>query len=89
MKDLLLYIVKHLVDNPDEVTVEELIQDDETITLKLHVNDADMGKVIGKEGRVIKAVRSIVRIAAIRAQKRVYIVLNDQEEKDQHEDVSE
>lgn len=89
MKNLLTYIVRHLVDNPDEVFVEEVVQEDGTVTLKLAVNEADMGKVIGKDGRVIKAIRSIVRIAAIRAQKRVYIVLNDQEEKEQREDGAE
>lgn len=80
MKDLLHYILTHIVDNPDAVVIDETVAEDESVTLKVTVNDADIGKVIGKEGRVIKAIRSIVRIAAIRANKRVYITLNDDNE---------
>ncbi|GIW60886.1 MAG: UPF0109 protein [Patescibacteria group bacterium] len=88
MKDLLHYIITSIVDKKDAVLIEEEIQEDGTVTLRLHVDDADMGKVIGKEGRVIKAIRSIVRIAAIREQKKVYIVLKDDEVKEEQQEES-
>jgi predicted RNA-binding protein YlqC (UPF0109 family) len=89
MKDLLHYIVTSIVDKKDAVLIEEEIQDDGTVTLRLRVDDADMGKVIGKEGRVIKAIRSIVRIAAIRERKKVYIVLKEDEvKKEEQQDES-
>ena len=55
-----MYIVKALVDNPDEVTVEETMQKDEII-LKLKVSQDDVGKVIGKQGRIAKAIRTVLK----------------------------
>ena len=60
MKELVLDIAKALVDNPDAVVVEETRKDDEII-LKLTVSQDDMGKVIGKQGRIAKAIRTVVR----------------------------
>ena len=62
MKELVMYIVKALVDNPDEVTVEETMQKDEII-LKLKVSQDDVGKVIGKQGRIAKAIRTVLKSA--------------------------
>lgn len=62
MKELVMYIVKALVDNPDEVTIEETMKKDE-IVLKLKVSQDDVGKVIGKQGRIAKAVRTVLRSA--------------------------
>ena len=62
MKELVMYIVKALVDNPDEVTVEETMQKDEII-LKLKVSQDDVGKVIGKQGRIAKAIRTVLKFA--------------------------
>ena len=62
MKELVLDIAKALVDNPDAVVVEETRKDDEII-LKLTVSQDDMGKVIGKQGRIAKAIRTVVRSA--------------------------
>jgi len=65
MKELIEYIAKAIVDNPDEVRVtEEPFEDG--IVLKLQVAPEDTGKVIGKEGRIAKAMRTLLRVAAIR-----------------------
>lgn len=65
MRELVLDIAKALVDNPDEVIVEETKAKNEII-LKLKVSSDDMGKVIGKQGRIAKAIRTVVRSAANR-----------------------
>ena len=70
MKELVIDIVKALVDNPDEVTVEETRKKGEII-LKLSVSQEDMGKVIGKQGRIAKAIRTVVRSAANREKVKV------------------
>ena len=63
MKELVEVIAKALVDNPDEVVVTEKA-DGKNITVELHVAPADMGKVIGKQGRIAKAIRSVVKAAS-------------------------
>lgn len=70
MKELVLDIAKALVDNPDAVVVEETKKNDEII-LKLTVSQDDMGKVIGKQGRIAKAIRTVIRSAANRENKKV------------------
>ena len=70
MKELVLDIAKALVDNPDEVKIEETIKEDEII-LKLSVSQDDMGKVIGKQGRIAKAIRTVIKSAANREGKKV------------------
>jgi predicted RNA-binding protein YlqC (UPF0109 family) len=70
MKELVLDIAKALVDNPDEVKIEETIKEDE-IVLTLSVSEDDMGKVIGKQGRIAKAIRTVVRSAANREKVKV------------------
>ena len=72
MKDLLLYIARNLVDNPDAVTVTEL-QGEQELTLELRVAPDDMGKVIGKQGRIAKAIRSVVKAAASKEDKKVIV----------------
>lgn len=72
MKDLVEFIAKALVDNPDEVRVEQL-EDERAITLELHVAADDMGKVIGKQGRIAKAIRTVVNAAATTERKRVFV----------------
>ena len=71
MKELLLYMAKSLVDNPDKVEVNEI--EGETTTLELRVAPEDMGKVIGKQGRIAKALRSVVKAAATKANKKVVV----------------
>ena len=70
MKELVLDIAKALVDNPDAVVVEETRKNDEII-LKLTVSQDDMGKVIGKQGRIAKAISTVVRSAANREKVKV------------------
>lgn len=77
MKDLLMYIVKAIVDNKEEVKIEESADPVEGVILNLSVAEEDMGKVIGKEGKIIKAIRTIVRILAIKEGKRVTVNLED------------
>ena len=70
MKELVLDIAKALVDNPEAVEVEETFNGDETI-LKLKVTQDDMGKVIGKQGRIAKAIRTVIKSASNRDHKKV------------------
>ena len=76
MKDLLEVIAKALVDVPDSVTVTEEDRGS-TLVLKLHVADSDMGKVIGKQGRIAKAIRSVVKAAASKTDKKVIVDIVD------------
>ncbi|MGN0306443.1 MAG: KH domain-containing protein [Lachnospiraceae bacterium] len=64
MKELVEVIAKALVDNPDEVVVTQK-GDGRNITLELHVASSDMGKVIGKQGRIAKAIRTVVKAASV------------------------
>lgn len=78
MKDLLVYILRSIVDYPDEVVVEEQVKEDGFVVLLVSVNQGDMGKVIGREGKIIKAIRSLIRVVAIRENKKVSVELKDQ-----------
>lgn len=77
MNHLLHYLLTQITDYPDDVKVEETTAADGMITLTATVNSADMGRVIGKEGRVINAIRSLVKVKAIREGKRVQINLQE------------
>ena len=72
MKGLLEVIAKSLVDNPDEVVVTEK-ETEKGLVLELKVAPSDMGKVIGKQGRIAKAIRSVVKAAASRGNKQVSV----------------
>lgn len=72
MKELLEVIAKNLVDNPDKVTVTERM-DDDALILELTVDSEDIGKVIGKQGRIAKSIRSVVKAAATREDKKVVV----------------
>jgi len=72
MKELLEVIAKHLVDNPESVNVDE-IEKDGSILLELKVAPDDMGKVIGKQGRIARAIRTVVKASAIHDDKRVTV----------------
>jgi len=72
MKELLEVIARNLVDNPGSVSVKETI-DGESVLLELSVAPDDMGKVIGKQGRIAKAIRTVVKACAIYENKRVTI----------------
>lgn len=70
MKELVEVIAKALVDNPDEVVVTEK-EEGRSIVVELHVAQSDMGKVIGKQGRIAKAIRSVVKAASSKDNKKV------------------
>ncbi|MDD2561981.1 MAG: KH domain-containing protein [Eubacteriales bacterium] len=72
MRELVLYLARSLVDQPDEVTVEET-EGPEAVILELHVAPDDMGKVIGKQGRIAKAIRSVVKAATEKGGKPVFV----------------
>ena len=72
MKELVEVIAKALVDNPDEVVVTESMKGEDTL-IELKVSPADMGKVIGKLGRIAKAIRSVVKAAASKEDKKVIV----------------
>lgn len=72
MKELVEVIAKSLVDYPDEVVVTEK-ESDRTIVLELRVAQSDMGKVIGKQGRIAKAIRAVVKAAASHTDKKVFV----------------
>ena len=72
MKELVEVIAKALVDNPEEVVVSESLKGDDTL-IELKVAPADMGKVIGKQGRIAKAIRSVVKAAATKEDKKVVV----------------
>ncbi|GAA0734895.1 KH domain-containing protein [Clostridium oceanicum] len=72
MKTLVETIAKALVDNPDKVQVNE-VAGEQSVILELRVAPDDMGKVIGKQGRIAKAIRTVVKAAAIKENKRVVV----------------
>ena len=76
MKELLLYMAKNLVDDPDAVSVTE-VSDDEGTVLELRVAPGDMGKVIGRQGRIAKEIRTIVKTVAQRTGERVTVEIMD------------
>lgn len=72
MAELVKYIACSLVDHPDQVEVKE-VPGDQALILELHVAPEDMGKVIGKQGRIAKAIRAVVRAATAKDQKPVFV----------------
>ena len=72
MKDVLMYIVGSLVEKPQEVKIG-VNEDGDVLRFKLNVASSDRGKVIGKEGRVVKAIRTVLQTAAARQNKKVYL----------------
>ena len=76
LKELLTYIAQNLVDNPDDVNVTERETDSETV-YELRVNSSDMGKVIGRGGRIAKEIRALMRSVAQRQGKRISVDIVD------------
>ena len=76
MKEVVEVIAKALVDDPDSVVVNER-EEKKTTILEVHVADSDMGKVIGKQGRIAKAIRSVVKAAAAKEDKKVIVDIMD------------
>ena len=76
MADLLAWIARQLVDDPDAVSVETIERDD-AIVLRLHVAPDDVGKVIGRQGRLARALRTLVRATAARSDRRILLEIAD------------
>jgi uncharacterized protein len=77
MKELLEYLARALVDEPDRVEVEGFDEDDGTIVLELHVGEGDAGKVIGRGGRTVAALRTVMKAVATRDGHRVLVDVVD------------
>lgn len=72
MEQMLARIARALVDHPEQVTVN-VLEDARVVTLELQVSPEDMGKVIGRQGRIVKAIRTVINAAAVRENKRVLV----------------
>ena len=77
MRDFLEYLVRSLVDQPDQVSVEEFEEDDGTLVLELRVAEDDVGKVIGRGGGTINAIRAVVRACSVKQSRRVLVDVVD------------
>ena len=77
MEDLLEFLARALVDNPDAVSVEGFDEDDGTVVLEIHVAEDDVGKMIGRGGRTISSVRTVMRAVASRQDERVLVDVVD------------
>jgi uncharacterized protein len=77
VKDLLEYLAKGLVEHPDAVRVTEIEEDDGTIVLELSAHEDDYGSIIGRGGRTATALRTVVKAAAVKEQRRVFVDIVD------------
>lgn len=77
MEELLAYLARTLVDEPGEVSVESFEEDDGTLVLELQVAEEDTGKVIGRGGRTVAALRTVVKAAAVKHERRVLVDVLD------------
>lgn len=78
MKDTLVFILQKLVDHPEDILVDDAKDGDSTI-LTIHANSEDIGKIIGKSGRIIKALRDIIKLMATKEQTYVDVVIAEPE----------
>jgi predicted RNA-binding protein YlqC (UPF0109 family) len=76
MKDLVLQITKALVDHPEEVRVSEINRNNHSL-VEINVHSEDVGKIIGKQGRIIKAIRTVVKSCAMRDNKKISVELGN------------
>ncbi len=77
MKELLEYLARGLVEDPDGVRVNEVQEDDGAVVLELSVADDDYGNVIGRGGRTAAALRTVIKTAAVRSKRRVFVDIVD------------
>jgi predicted RNA-binding protein YlqC (UPF0109 family) len=76
LAELLEYLARRLVDQPDAVRVER-VEEEDTVVLRLHVAQDDLGKVIGRQGRIARALRTVVRAGSARERRRVQLEIVD------------
>ncbi|MGM0441697.1 MAG: KH domain-containing protein [Elusimicrobiota bacterium] len=81
MKELVIQIVKNLVDNPEEVDARE-VEGEQTTIIEITTNPDDIGKVIGRRGRTIKSIRTLINAAAVRQGKRVTVEIVEPEDQE-------
>jgi predicted RNA-binding protein YlqC (UPF0109 family) len=81
MKDTLQFIISSIVDNPDDVKIDEEQKDEGITNLIITVNQEDIGKVIGKEGKIIRSIRNIMKVKAMKQNARINISIADSEKK--------
>ena len=77
MAELVVELARRLVDEPDAVRVEEIEEEDGTLLLRLHVAEGDVGKVIGRQGRLVRALRTVVRAGGVSAGRRLQLEIAD------------
>jgi predicted RNA-binding protein YlqC (UPF0109 family) len=77
MAELVAELARRLVDEPDAVRVEEIEEEDGMLLLQLHVAEGDVGKVIGRQGRLVRALRTIVRAGGVEAGRRLQLEIVD------------
>jgi predicted RNA-binding protein YlqC (UPF0109 family) len=77
MAELIAELARRLVDEPDAVQVEEVEEEDGTLLLRLHVAEGDVGKVIGRQGRLARALRTVVRAGGVEAGRRLQLEIVD------------
>ena len=77
MDELLVYLARQLVDDPDAVNVERFEEEDGTVVLELAVGDDDYGRIIGKRGRTANALRTVIKASAVRREQRVLVDIVD------------
>ncbi len=77
MKDALHFLITSIVDNPDAVVIDETEQEG-IISFIIHVAKEDMGKIIGKEGKVIRAIRNVMKIPAIKQHKKIHVSIAEE-----------
>jgi uncharacterized protein len=77
VRELLDYLTRALVDRPDEVSIESFEEDDGTLVLELHVGEGDAGKVIGRGGRTVAALRTVMKACSVKQGRRVLVDVMD------------
>lgn len=84
MKNIIHYLISNIVDNPADVNIEERELGDNSLYYAIHVNPADTGKIIGKEGKIIQAIRNTIKIKAIKDNKHVRIEIAENKTENNH-----